>query len=129
MKGAPRLPSRWLPGGLPKEGKLTFAKTIAEAVADADFIQESVPERLDLKHKRAGRDRRPCAGQRALIGSVHLRHQADRHAGGDESIRSGWSSAIQFNPVYLPLVEIVGGEQTFPKAIEVARARSTPRSA
>ena len=40
-----------LPGGLPKEGKLTFAKTIAEAVQDADFIQESVPERLDLKHK------------------------------------------------------------------------------
>ena len=51
MKGARRAYKQMLPGGLPKEGKLTFAKTIAEAVADADFIQEGVPERLDLKHK------------------------------------------------------------------------------
>ena len=46
MKGARRAYKQMVPGGLPKEGKLTFAKTIAEAVADADFIQESVPERL-----------------------------------------------------------------------------------
>ena len=51
MKGARRAYKKMLPGGLPKEGKLSFAKTIAEAVKDADFIQESVPERLDLKHK------------------------------------------------------------------------------
>ncbi|RVB52796.1 3-hydroxyacyl-CoA dehydrogenase NAD-binding domain-containing protein, partial [Mesorhizobium sp. M7A.F.Ca.CA.002.03.2.1] len=44
MKGARRAYKQMVPGGLPKEGKLTFAKTIAEAVADADFIQESVPE-------------------------------------------------------------------------------------
>ena len=36
---------------LPKEGKITYAKTLAEAVAGADLIQESVPERLDIKHK------------------------------------------------------------------------------
>src|SRR6056297_2653278 len=36
---------------LPEEGKITFCATIAEAVKDADWIQESVSERLDLKHK------------------------------------------------------------------------------
>ena len=39
-----------LPGGRPKEGRRTFAKTSAKAVADADFIQESVPERPDPNH-------------------------------------------------------------------------------
>src|SRR5882724_6532001 len=34
---------------LPARGKLTFTATIEEAVDDADWIQESVPERLDLK--------------------------------------------------------------------------------
>ena len=51
MKNARRAYRRMATKGLPKEGKVTYAKTIAEAVADADFIQESVPERLDLKHK------------------------------------------------------------------------------
>ena len=34
----------------PKEGRLTFARSIGEAVEKADLIQESVPERLDIKH-------------------------------------------------------------------------------
>ena len=38
MKGARRAYRQMLPGGLPKEGKLTFASTIAEAVADADDL-------------------------------------------------------------------------------------------
>ncbi|MDR3496391.1 MAG: 3-hydroxyacyl-CoA dehydrogenase NAD-binding domain-containing protein, partial [Ancalomicrobiaceae bacterium] len=39
---------------LPAPGRLRFAPSIAEAVADADYIQESVPERLDLKHRVLG---------------------------------------------------------------------------
>lgn len=34
---------------LPKKGSLTFVKTIEEAVKGADWIQESVPERIELK--------------------------------------------------------------------------------
>ena len=34
---------------LPPKGKLTFVKSIEEAVQGADWIQESVPERVDLK--------------------------------------------------------------------------------
>ncbi|MCB1459422.1 MAG: carnitine 3-dehydrogenase, partial [Nitratireductor sp.] len=32
---------------IPKEGKLSFASSIKDCVQDADWIQESVPERLD----------------------------------------------------------------------------------
>ena len=36
---------------LPPEGRLRLVETLPEAVSDADYIQESVPERLDLKHR------------------------------------------------------------------------------
>ena len=36
---------------LPSEGTLTFCETLEEAVKNAAWIQESVPERLDIKHK------------------------------------------------------------------------------
>ena len=46
---------RSLPGlgnvALPAEGQLTFHETIAEAVDGAEWVQESVPERLDIKRK------------------------------------------------------------------------------
>jgi carnitine 3-dehydrogenase len=120
MKGARRAYRLMLPKGLPAEGKITYAKTIAEAVADADFIQESVPERLDLKHR--------------------VLAEIDKHAAKDALIGSSTSgikptdmaTALKrperlvvghpFNPVYLlPLVEIVGGEKTSKKAIACAR--------
>ena len=34
---------------LPKEGKLVFCSNLHKAVKDAEWIQESVPERLDIK--------------------------------------------------------------------------------
>ncbi|WP_378948523.1 3-hydroxyacyl-CoA dehydrogenase NAD-binding domain-containing protein [Mesorhizobium sp. ANAO-SY3R2] len=121
IKGARRAYRRMAPNGLPKEGRLTFAKTIAEAVADADLVQESVPERLDLKHKVLA-EIDSHAPANAIVGSstsgikpsdmqVAMKKHPERLVVGHP-----------FNPVYLlPLVEIVGGEQTFPEAIEVAR--------
>jgi len=121
MKGARRAYRRMATAGLPKEGKITYAKTIAEAVADADFIQESVPERLDLKH-RVLAEIDAHAPSSALVGSstsgikptdmqVAMKKHPERLVVGHP-----------FNPVYLlPIVEIVGGEQTWPEAIELAR--------
>jgi len=120
MKGARRAYRRMATGGLPKEGRLTFAKSIAEAVADADLVQESVPERLDLKHKVLA-EIDAHAPANALIGS------------STSGIKpSDMATAMQrperlvvahpFNPVYLlPVVEIVGGEKTEPEAIAMAR--------
>jgi carnitine 3-dehydrogenase len=121
MKGARRAYKRLATAGLPKEGKISYAKTIAEAVADADFIQESVPERLDLKHKVLA-EIDAHAPSSAIVGSstsgikptdmqVAMKKHPERLVVGHP-----------FNPVYLlPIVEIVGGEQTWPEAIELTR--------
>ncbi|TYR30291.1 L-carnitine dehydrogenase [Mesorhizobium microcysteis] len=121
LKGARRAYRKMLPDGLPKEGKITYAKTIADAVAGAQFIQESVPERLDLKH-RVLAEIDTHAPPAAIIGSstsgikpTDMQPAMKKHPGR-------LVVGHPFNPVYLlPLVEIVGGEQTSAEAVEKAR--------
>lgn len=109
--------------GLPTNqmGDYTMTGTIADAVADAQFVQESVPERPDLK------------------AAVHA--QIEAAVGADVIIASSTSgirpSEMQrgmthpqrlvvghpYNPVYLlPVVEVVGGDHTTPEVIEQAQA-------
>ena len=101
--------------------RLRFVATVAEAVRDADFIQENAPEREDLKQ--------------ALLAEI------DAHASPDAIIATSTSGLLPtrlsaqmknperlvvghpFNPVYLlPLVELVGGQKTAPASIERASA-------
>ncbi len=96
---------------LPAEGKITIAKTLAECVADADFIQESLPEREELKQKVLA-EVDALMPAHAIIGSstsglLPTRLQANM-ARPDRLV-----VGHPFNPVYLlPLVEVCGGEQT-----------------
>jgi carnitine 3-dehydrogenase len=53
---------------MPTEGTLSFHETIAAAVADALYIQESVPERIDLKHLTFTAISEACS-EDAVIGS------------------------------------------------------------
>ena len=53
---------------LPPEGTITFCASIKEAVENADWIQESVPERLDIKHKVLAEIQAHCCRD-AIIGS------------------------------------------------------------
>src|SRR5262245_10322243 len=120
MKGARRAYKRMLPDGLPKEGKVTYAKTIAEAVAGAEFIQESVPERLDIKHKVLA-EIDAHAAKDALVGSST---SGIKPTDMQPAMKRPERLVVghPFNPVYLlPLVEIVGGEKTSKKFIERAR--------
>ena len=120
MKGARRAYKAMLPKGLPREGKITYAATIADAVAGADFIQESVPERLELKHKVLA-EIDTHAPRDALVGSST---SGFRPTDMQVAMKRPQRLVVghPFNPVYLlPLVEIVGGEQTSKKAIEHAR--------
>ncbi|MCP1604469.1 L-carnitine dehydrogenase [Pseudomonas citronellolis] len=101
--------------------RLKFVDTIEECVRDADFIQESAPERLDLKcelHARISAAAKP----NALIGSSTsglLPSEFYADATHPERCVVGHP----FNPVYLlPLVEVVGGEKTDPAAIQAAIA-------
>ena len=103
------------------KGELHFAQDIAQAVQDADFVQENVPEREELK--------------------IAVHEEISRHAREDVVIASSSSGLLPsrlqercaqperlmighpFAPVYLlPLVEIVGSEQTSQTAIAQAGA-------
>ena len=116
MKGARRAYKRMAGNGLPREGRITYAKSIAEAVEDAALIQESVPERLDLKH-RVLAEIDAHAAKEAIVGSstsgIKPTDMASAMKRPERLV-----VAHPFNPVYLlPLVEIVGGEKTKKKAI------------
>ena len=53
---------------MPREGKLTFCDSLEAAVANADWIQESVPERLEIKHAVFAKVQAACT-EIAIIGS------------------------------------------------------------
>lgn len=111
IAAARRAYAKLFPDAVLREGALTYAKSAAEAVTGADFVQESLPEREELK--------------RAVLAEI------DRHAPADVIVASSTSGLLPtrlqaamsrperfvvghpFNPVYLlPLVEICGGERT-----------------
>ncbi|MBB3132851.1 carnitine 3-dehydrogenase [Rhizobium pisi] len=110
---------------LPPRGRLRFCKTLEEAVAGADWIQESVPERLDLK-RGVLTQIDAAARPDALIGSSTsglLPTDLQRDMKHPERL----FVAHPYNPVYLlPLVEIVGGEKTSAATIEAAMDRLAP---
>jgi carnitine 3-dehydrogenase len=99
--------------------RLRFAPTVQQAVAGADFVQESAPENLELKldlHAKVSAAARPDV----LIGSSTsglLPSEFYANARHPERCLVGHP----FNPVYLlPLVEVVGGKQTSPDAVLAA---------
>ena len=91
---------------LPLEGSLILCASVAEAVDGAQWIQESVPERLDLKHTLYGDIQKhsvpgtPIGSSTSGFKPSQLQQKSDR----PEEILV----AHPFNPVYLlPLVELV----------------------
>lgn len=104
---------------LPPEGQLTFVNALEDAVTGADYIQESVPERLDLKHKVYAQIE--AANPRAPLGSSTSGFKPSQLRDG---IQTGdrLFVAHPFNPVYLlPLIEVVPGEGADGKVVAHAR--------
>ncbi len=101
---------------LPDEGGLSFHDTMSEAVAGVEWVQESVPERVELKRKvyQAMQDH---VDPSAIIGSstsgftpTDLQNGAAR----PQAI----IVAHPFVPVYLlPLVEVVGSPKNTPETL------------
>jgi carnitine 3-dehydrogenase len=102
--------------------RLTFTSDPAEAVADADFVQENGPEREDVKHQlfavldaAARPDVVLASSSSGLLPSVIARG-CPQHP---ERVVIGHP----FNPPHLiPLVEVVPGEKTSERTVEVALA-------
>ena len=100
---------------------LTFFTDPAQAIEGATFIQESVPERIDIK--------------RALYALIEPELARDAIVASSASgltlseLQSGWQDASRlvlghpFNPPHLiPLVEVMGNERTAPGVVDAARA-------
>jgi carnitine 3-dehydrogenase len=124
VANAERAEARLTSAPPPPRGRLSFAPTIEAAVAGVDFVQESVPERLDLK-RRVLRAIDAAAPADTLIGSsTSGLLPSDLQEGMTRPHRL--VVAHPFNPVYLlPLVEIVAGRATTPEAVERAKTLYT----
>lgn len=121
LANARRSVPRLLDAALPPPGRLHFAAGIADAVAGADLIQESVPERLELKRTvLAAID--AAAPARAIVGSsTSGLLPSDLQQGMTHPERL--IVAHPYNPVYLlPLVELVGAQATAPETLARAQA-------
>jgi carnitine 3-dehydrogenase len=119
LANAERATARLVSAPLPPIGTLRFAGSVEAAVAGADFIQESVPERLELKRRVLGAID-AAAPAAALIGSSTsglLPSDLQAEMAHPERL----VVAHPFNPVYLlPLVELVAGARTAPEAMQRA---------
>jgi carnitine 3-dehydrogenase len=111
-------------GPMPAEGEITFHDTITEAVEGADYIQESVSERLDLKHRVFAQIQQVAHG--VPIGSSTSGFKPSQlQVGAAEP--GAIFVAHPFNPVYLlPLAEVVPSAATDPAIVE--RAKETLRA-
>ncbi|RMD60927.1 MAG: L-carnitine dehydrogenase [Alphaproteobacteria bacterium] len=107
------------PGAAP--ARLHFAATLAEAVAEADVVQESTPENLDRKVALFDAMDAAAAPDVVLLSSTSGLAMSDmqvrcRHPGRTVV-------GHPFNPPYLiPLVEVVGGARSDPAAVAWAAA-------
>ncbi|MDH3388019.1 MAG: 3-hydroxyacyl-CoA dehydrogenase NAD-binding domain-containing protein [Gammaproteobacteria bacterium] len=103
------------------EGSVRFCDSIADAVADAELIVESVPERLDIKQSVYAEIEVAAASDALIASSTSGIMPSDLQAKMKHPERL--LVAHPFNPVYLlPLVELVGGAKTSVETIERARA-------
>jgi len=101
---------------MPAEGKLTFHDTIGEAVEGAEYVQESVSERIELKHKVYAQLQQANPG--VLIGSSTSGFKASDLQKGSPAPHN-IIVAHPFNPVYLlPLSEVSGSPANPPAVVE-----------
>jgi carnitine 3-dehydrogenase len=104
---------------LPPKGTLSFTTDLRAMARRVDFIQENIPEQLELKQSVLA-DVSHCAPPDVIIASSTsglMPSELQRDMQAPERFLVGHP----FNPVYLlPLVELVGGGSTSGEALEAA---------
>ncbi|MEV5778614.1 3-hydroxyacyl-CoA dehydrogenase NAD-binding domain-containing protein [Streptomyces antimycoticus] len=99
--------------------RLTVAATVEEAVADAQFVQESAPEKLELKRSVLAQLDAAAPPGVVIASSTSGYPMTDMQTEAADPGRL--VVGHPFNPPYLiPLVEVVGGERTDAAAVEWA---------
>jgi carnitine 3-dehydrogenase len=104
---------------LPPKGKLTFTTDLHAMARQVDFIQENIPEQLELKQRILGDISRHAPRDVVIASSTSGLMPSDLQR--DLRFPERFLVAHPFNPVYLlPLVELVGGNETSAEAVEAA---------
>jgi len=117
----PVMVSLGLTGQPQPTGQVRFCSDVRTAVADAQFVQESIPERIALKHALY-ESIEPVLPEQAIVAS-----SASGLTLGE--LQQGWAAPDRlvlghpFNPPHLiPLVEVMGNERTAPGVVAATRA-------
>jgi carnitine 3-dehydrogenase len=106
---------------LPPEGGVTLVRSVEEAVEGVDFVQESAPEREDVKRALLAAACRAAGPEVVFASSTSGLLPSGLQADMEHPERL--TVGHPFNPVYLlPLVELCGGERTSPDTLERAAA-------
>ncbi|MFT2019730.1 3-hydroxyacyl-CoA dehydrogenase NAD-binding domain-containing protein [Streptomyces sp. 796.1] len=101
--------------------RLTVTGTLEEAVSEAQFVQESAPEKLELKQSLLADLDAATPADVVIASSTSGYPMTDMQTAAARPGRL--VVGHPFNPPYLiPLVEVVGGEATEPWAVEWASA-------
>lgn len=104
---------------LPAEGSLTVVRSVADAVRGVELVQESAPERLELKQTLLAAASQAAAPETLICSSTSGLRPSLLQAEADHPERM--LVAHPFNPVYLlPLVELCAGQHTAPEALAAA---------
>ncbi len=106
---------------LPPEGRVRHAASLAEAVEGADWVQESVPERLEVKHRVLAEILAHAPAGAIVASSTSGFRPSELQEGAADPGRI--LVAHPFNPVYLlPLVELVASPANPPGVVDRAAA-------
>ena len=101
-----------------RRGTVTFADSVAEAVAGASVVQESAPED-EVAEAATARGDRPARTRRTRSSARRPRGCFRPVLQADMARPERFVVGHPFNPVYLlPLVEVVAGEQTAAEAVD-----------
>lgn len=110
--------------GVAQAGRPTaieFTNTIEDAVTGADFVQENVPERLDIKFATFARIEAALSDDAVVASSASGLMVSEMQGGWHDPSR--FLLGHPFNPPHLiPLVELLGNERTDAQAMRVAEA-------
>jgi len=104
---------------LPPEGRLSFTTDLEAMASAADFIQENIPEQLELKQRVLAQASRAAPPDVIIASSTSGLLPSDLQR--EMTAPERFLVAHPFNPVYLlPLVELVGGQRTSTAALDAA---------
>jgi len=110
--------------GMTKRGNpeaLTFFSDPIAAVSDSEFIQESIPESIDLKHELFAKIEPHLLPQAVVASSASGLRVSEMQQGWKDPSR--FILGHPFTPPHLiPLVELLGNDKTAEGVLEIAEA-------